>query len=57
MTITRKPYEVHSNIENSNMPITYWGIYLDDQQISITSTKDQAEKTKQWMKNWLENRN
>jgi hypothetical protein len=46
MTITIEPYTINSNIENSNIPITYWGIYLDDKKISTTSTKEQAEKTK-----------
>ena len=57
MTITIEPYTINSNIENSNIPITYWGIYLDDKEISTTSTKEQAEKTKKWMENWLDSRN
>jgi len=57
MTITIEPYTISSNFENSNVPITYWGIYLDDKEISTTSTKEQAEKTKQWMENWLINSN
>jgi hypothetical protein len=57
MTITIEPYTINSNIENSNIPITYWGIYLDDNKISTTSTKEQAEKTKEWMENWLDTRN
>jgi hypothetical protein len=57
MTITIEPYTINSNSENSNIPITYWGIYLDDKENSATSTKEQAEKTKQWMENWLINSN
>jgi len=57
MPITIEPYVIHSNIENSNIPITYWGIYLDDKEISTTSTKEQAERTKEWMENWLDTRN
>ena len=34
-------------------PVTYWGIYLNSEQISYTSTKELAEKTKTWMENWL----
>ena len=54
MTITIEPYTINSNIENSNIPLTYWGIYLDDIEISTTSTKEKAEKTKEWMENWLD---
>ncbi len=57
MTITIEPCTANSNIENSNIPITYWGIYLDDKEISITSTKEKAQKTKQWMEDWLNNPN
>ncbi len=57
MTITIEPYTINSNIENSNIPFCYWGIYLDDKEISTTSTKEQAEKTKKWMENWLDSRN
>jgi len=54
MTITIEPYTI-SNFENSNIPITYWGIYLDEKEISTTSTREQAEKTKKWMESYLEN--
>ena len=57
MTVTIEPYTLHTNIENTKMPITYWGIYLDDEEISTTSTKERAEKTKQWMENWLNTEN
>jgi len=33
--------------------ITYWGICLDDKQISYTSSRELAEKTKLWMERWL----
>ena len=32
----------------------YWGVYLNDELISYTSSKQLAEKTKLWMENWLE---
>ena len=38
------------------LPITYWGIYVDDKHVSSASSKEQAEKTKQWMERWLESR-
>jgi len=57
MTITIEPYTINLNFENSEIPITYWGIYLNDKKISTTSTKEQAEKTKVWVKNWLQNNN
>lgn len=57
MTITIEPYTINSHFENSNIPITYWGIYLEDKEISTTSTKEQAEETKKWMENWLKNSN
>ena len=40
-------------IEKNYPPLTYWGIYLDDKQISYTSSKELAEKTKLWMGKWL----
>ena len=55
MTIRIEPYTVYSQIENSNVPITYWGVYLGEKEISTTSTKEQAEKTKKWMESYLEN--
>ena len=35
----------------------YWGIYLDGKQVSYTSNRELAEKTKQWMEKWLTNQN
>jgi hypothetical protein len=40
-------------IEKNYPPLTYWGIYLDDKQISYTSSKELAEKTQLWMEKWL----
>ena len=44
-------------IKNQNKPIQYWGIYLDNETISYTSSRDHAEKTKEWMEKWLTNKN
>jgi hypothetical protein len=44
----------HSSTEaHERLPITYWGIYLDDKQVSFVSSKELAEKTKLWMEKWL----
>ena len=44
-------------IKDQNKPIQYWGIYLDNETISYTSSRDHAEKTKEWMEKWLRNQN
>jgi len=36
-----------------NNPLTYWGVYLNDENISYTSSRELAEKTKEWMEKWL----
>lgn len=71
MTITIAPFTVDLNYErkappfggreeqnadDKQLPITYWGIYLDDKYISQTSTKELAEKTKLWIEKWLKDR-
>ena len=33
MTITIEPYTINLNFENSEIPITYWGIYLNDKNV------------------------
>jgi len=43
--------------EGYDPAITYWGIYLDNQQVSYTSSKELAEKTKLWMEKWLREKN
>ncbi len=35
----------------------YWGVYLDGKQVSYTSNRELAEKTKIWMEKWLSNQN
>lgn len=71
MTITIAPFTVNSGCGSAaphighvkeghtganHPPITYWGIYLDDRYVSYTSSKELAEKTKQWIEKWLEYR-
>ena len=46
-------YEIKEQIKRNHLPITYWGIYIDDKYISYTSSKELAEKTKLWMERWL----
>jgi hypothetical protein len=41
--------------ENRTPTIIYWGIYLNNEQISYTSSKDLAEETKLWIEKWLRN--
>jgi hypothetical protein len=41
------------HIKRHHLPITYWGVYIDDKYVSYTSTKELAEKTKLWMEKWL----
>ncbi len=41
------------HIESVHAPITYWGVFLNDNRISTTSSRELAEKTKAWMENWL----
>lgn len=42
--------------ENHHVPITYWGIYLNDRHVSYTSSRELAEKTKLWLEDWLKER-
>ena len=53
MTISIEPYTVHANAESASTPITFWGIYIDNKEFSITSTREKAENTKDWMEKWL----
>jgi hypothetical protein len=61
MTVTIAPFTVNPDYEpkapivgyeedimDERLPITYWGIYLDDKYVSHTSSKEQAERTKVW---------
>jgi hypothetical protein len=49
-------YRKEEHIKKEHMPITYWGIYMDDKYVSYTSSRELAEKTKAWMEKWLEGR-
>jgi hypothetical protein len=49
--------EKDQDLTDRNMPVRYWGIYLDDEAISYTSNKEHAEKTKEWMEKWLRSKN
>ena len=65
MTITITPLTINSDDEfklslfwndkreEYGQPV-YWGVYLNDELVSYTSSKQLAEKTKLWMENWLE---
>ena len=57
MTISIESYTVHANAESTSTPITYWGIYIDNNKFSITSTKEKAENTKEWIEKWLNDMN
>ncbi|MGH7792429.1 MAG: hypothetical protein ACREOB_08965 [Thermodesulfobacteriota bacterium] len=65
MTITIRPFTIDLNDRPISpllrcdkdgylSSVVYWGIYLNDEQISYTSTKELAEQTKMWMERWLE---
>jgi hypothetical protein len=49
-------HEKENHIRNQHTPITYWGVYLDEQFVSYTSSRELAEKTKVWVEKWLKNR-
>ena len=46
-------YDKEAHMNEQHGPITYWDVYLDDHKISTASTREQAEKTIEWTKNWL----
>lgn len=49
-------YVKEEHTKRNHLPITYWGIYLDDRYVSYTSSKELAEKTKIWIEKWLKDR-
>lgn len=57
MAIKIEPYTYENKLLADGMNITYWAVYLDDDQISVTSTREKAEETKQWMEQWLSRKN
>jgi len=59
-TINSKPLlieDMNKEENENNDKVTYWGIYLDGKQVSFTSSKELAEKTKVWMEKWLTENN
>ena len=48
-------YDKKAHMNDIHRPITYWEVYLDDKRISTVSTREQAEKTRDWTKSWLAN--
>jgi hypothetical protein len=50
----KPPPSNHTNeeeIQKNNHPIIYWGIYLDDKQVSYVSSEELAEKLRCGWKN------
>ena len=43
--------ELHN--KDFHLPITYWGVFLGENKVSATSSREQAERTREWMENWL----
>jgi hypothetical protein len=41
------------HIRDSHIPITYWGVFINEDRVSMTSSRELAEKTKVWIENWL----
>ena len=67
MMITIAPFLANLNSNNQESPfrkqkkedippVVYWGVYLNNRQISYTSSKDLAEKTKLWIERWLQDK-
>jgi len=40
-------------MESVHAPVTYWGVFLNDTRVSAASSRELAEKTKEWVENWL----
>ena len=55
-SIVSREYSTEYNGDDP-MPITYWGVYLGESKMSSTSTEELALKTKEWMENWLSDKN
>jgi hypothetical protein len=49
-------HEKKEHIRQDHVPVTYWGVYVDDKPISYTSNKQLAENTKLWIEKWLRGR-
>ena len=46
-------FDKNLHINTIHVPITYWGVLLNENRVSMTSSLELAEKTKEWMENWL----
>ena len=46
-------YNKEAHMNEMHLPITYWYVYLGEDKISTASTREQAERTRDWTKNWL----
>ena len=46
-------YDKNFHITKAHAPITYWGVFLNESRVSSTSSRELAEKTKEWMESWL----
>ena len=66
MNVTIIPFTIDQSSDSNVLPsiygkgavkkrplITYWKIYLDDNYFSFVSSREIAEKTKQWIEKWL----
>lgn len=51
---SKVPPAVYEETEKvSDLPVTYWGVYVDNEYVSFVSSKELAEKTKAWMERWV----
>lgn len=68
MTITVAPFTVNLTDnrvispfapykEEEALPAVFWGVYMQSELISYTSSRKQAEDTKLWMERWLSSDN
>ncbi len=46
-------FDREEHMESVHAPVTYWGVFLNDTRVSAASSRELAEKTKEWMENWL----
>lgn len=46
-------FDKENHMTSVHTPITYWGVFLDDTRVSAASSRELAEKTKEWMETWL----
>ena len=57
MSLRIEPYKYENNCPKDGAQITYWAVFMNEDKISVTSTREKAEQTKQWMEQWLGNKN